>query len=93
MDYSQYKQLEFRRKFWKIFGAQIHMMDPATEQELGVIKMKAWKLKEDIRLFTDESAQHEVLGSRRGQLLTSGRRMTSLTVPATNSSTHCAAKD
>jgi hypothetical protein len=61
MDYSQYKQLEFRRKFWKIFGAEIRMTDVNGVHLLGVIKMKAWKLKEDIRLYRDEAGQQELM--------------------------------
>jgi hypothetical protein len=61
MDYSQYKQLEFRRKFWKFFGAEINVVEPTSEQLVGLIKMKAWKLKEDIRLYKDQSLQQEIL--------------------------------
>lgn len=61
MDYSQFKKLEFRRKFWKLFGAQISVNDPATNQQVGFIKMKAWKLKEDVRLYRDASMQQELL--------------------------------
>jgi hypothetical protein len=60
MDYTKLKQLEFRRKFWKIAGAEIYIDDPATEQEVGYIKMKAWKLREDIRIFTDRSMNQEI---------------------------------
>jgi hypothetical protein len=66
MDYSQFKQLEFRRKFWKILGASITMYNPTNQQVLGFIKMKAWKLREDVRLYTDQSMQQEVfrIGAR-----------------------------
>lgn len=61
MDYSQYKQIEFRRKFWKLFGAQINVVDPTSQQQLGLIRMKAWKLKEDIRLYRDDSQTEEIM--------------------------------
>lgn len=61
MDYGQYKQLEFRRKFWKLFGASITITDPKTDQAVGFIRMKAWKLKEDIRVFRDSALTQEVL--------------------------------
>lgn len=61
MDYSQHRQLELRRKFWKFFGAQINILDPATNQPIGFIKMKAFKLKDDIRIYSDPSMQQEVL--------------------------------
>ncbi len=72
MDYSQYKQIEFRRKFLKLFGAEIKMVNPANEQQLGVIKMKAWKLREDIRLFADEAGQQEVLRIAARQIIDFG---------------------
>lgn len=61
MDYSKYKQLEFRRKFWKLFGAEIKVTEPNSEQVVGIIKMKAWKLKEDIRLYSDAGLSNELI--------------------------------
>ncbi len=61
MDYSKYKQLEFRRKFWKLFGAEITVTDPSSEQVVGFIKMKAWTLREDVRLYNDKSKSKEIL--------------------------------
>ena len=61
MDYSQYKVLEFRRKFFKIFGAAITITDPETNTLVGYIRMKVWSLKGDIRVFTDESMQQEIV--------------------------------
>lgn len=61
MDYSQFKQLEFRRKFWKFIGAEIFITSPASQQEVGYIHMKGWKLREDIRLYTNRSKQQELL--------------------------------
>lgn len=45
-----------RRKVFKIFGGAFHIYDPA-DQVVGYSKQKAFKLKEDIRLFSDESMQ------------------------------------
>ena len=53
MDIKNYKILNFRRKFWKLVGAEISVMDESATSEVAVIKMKAWKLKEDVRLFPD----------------------------------------
>ncbi len=61
MDYSKYKQLEFRRKFWKLFGAEITVTDPSSGKVVGFIKMKAWTLREDIRLYKDKSQNEEIL--------------------------------
>ncbi len=61
MDYSKYKQLEFRRKFFKFFGAEITVTEPNSEQVVGLIKMKAWKLREDIRLYSDKTLTQELI--------------------------------
>ncbi len=72
MDYSKYKQLELRRKFWKFFGAEIKIVDPTSETLVGFIKMKAWKLREDVRLFTDESFSTEVFAIHARQIIDFG---------------------
>lgn len=72
MDYSQYKQLEFHRKFWRLFGAEIFINDPASKQELGYIKMKAWKLREDIRVFTSRAMQQELVQIHARQIIDFG---------------------
>jgi len=61
MDYSKYNILEFRRKFFKLFGAAITIIDPETNTLVGYIKMKVWSLKGDIRVFTDKSMQQEIV--------------------------------
>lgn len=60
MDYSAYKKLEFRRKFFRIFGAAIDITDPETEQLVGFIEMQAWKLREDIRVYSDKNKSKEL---------------------------------
>lgn len=69
MDYTQYKQIEFRRKFWKFFGATIHMTDVGGAQELGVVQMKAFRLKNDITLFADSSEQRPLLRIKARQVV------------------------
>jgi hypothetical protein len=49
-----------RRKVFKIFGGAFHIYDP-TGQVTFYSKLKAFKLKEDIRLYTGEDMQTEVL--------------------------------
>jgi hypothetical protein len=61
MVYTNYKVLEFRRKFFKIFGAAITITDPETNTLVGYIKMKAWSLRGDIRVFTDKTMQQEIV--------------------------------
>ena len=49
-----------RKKFWKFFGAAFYILD----EEGGVIgycSQKAFKLKEDIRIYTDDSMTEELL--------------------------------
>lgn len=61
MDYSQYKVLEFRRKFFKFFGAVISIFEPTSNNLVGYIKLKAWSLKGDVRVYTDTSMQQEIV--------------------------------
>jgi len=61
MDYSQYSVLEFRRKFFKLFGASITITDPATNTQVGYIKMKVWSLRGDVRVYTDKTMQQEIV--------------------------------
>jgi hypothetical protein len=61
MDIFSSKQLKFERKFWKLFGAEINVRDEASGQPVGYIHMKAFKLKEDIRLYTDSTKTAELL--------------------------------
>jgi hypothetical protein len=49
-----------RRKVLKIFGATFHVYD-ATGAVVGYCKQKAFKLREDIRLYTDESMAKPLL--------------------------------
>lgn len=69
MDYSQYKVLEFRRKFFKLFGAEISITDPNSSQLVGYIKMKAWRLKADISVFTDQAMQQAIVGISGRQIV------------------------
>jgi uncharacterized protein YxjI len=49
-----------RKKIFKIFGAAFHIYDPDGNIAF-YSKLKAFKLKEDIRLYTSEDMQKEVL--------------------------------
>lgn len=53
-------QFTIRRKVFTFFGAKFHIYD-AEGNLLGFCKQKAFKLKEDIRIYTDETMQHERL--------------------------------
>jgi hypothetical protein len=72
MDYSQYKHMQLRRKLLKLFGAEISITDTASGAQIGFIKMKAWKLREDIRLYTDHSLSQEVMAIHARQIIDFG---------------------
>ncbi|HEX8182064.1 MAG TPA: hypothetical protein VF575_00505 [Candidatus Saccharimonadales bacterium] len=72
MNYSQLTTLEFRRKFLRLFGASITVTDPATETRVGYIEMKAWTLREDIRLYADDSKKQELLRIHARQIIDFG---------------------
>jgi uncharacterized protein YxjI len=57
-----------RRKVFKFLGAAFHIYDP-NGQLVFYSKQKAFKLKEDIRLYPDESMQREVLTIKARQIL------------------------
>lgn len=61
-DTGVYTQTSYllRRKVFTIFGAAFHVYGP-DGRVLMYSKQKAFKLKEDIRLYTDESMQTELL--------------------------------
>lgn len=52
------KVFTIRRKVFTLLGAKFHVYDPEGNL-VGFSKQKAFKLKEDIRIFTDESMTQE----------------------------------
>lgn len=57
---SDHAQYIIRRKVFKFFGASFHIYDE-TGGLVGFCKQKAFRLREDIRLFSDESMTTPVL--------------------------------
>jgi hypothetical protein len=57
-----------RKKFWQFFGASFYVYDPSGAPVL-FSKLKAFKLKEDIRVFTDETRQTEALSIQARSVL------------------------
>ncbi|MBC2697199.1 MAG: hypothetical protein HF976_10270 [ANME-2 cluster archaeon] len=57
-----------RRKILKLFGAAFHIYDPDGNVAF-YSKMKAFKLKEDIRIYTGEDMQEEVLTIKARSIL------------------------
>jgi hypothetical protein len=54
-----------RRKLLKIFGASFHIYD--GDEVVGFSRKKAFKLKEDIRVFPDEYSSEEILSVQARQ--------------------------
>ncbi len=59
-DQFEHTQDNVNRKFWKLFGASIKVVSPENQLILFA-KLKALKLREDIRLFADEAQAEEIL--------------------------------
>lgn len=62
------EQYTIRRKILKIFGAAFHVYDPQGKV-IAYCKQKAFKLKEDIRLYTDDSCSTELLVIRARSII------------------------
>lgn len=54
------QQYCIRKKILVLFGGKFHIYDTA-DNIIGFSKQKAFKLKEDIRVYTDETMTHERL--------------------------------
>ena len=67
-DVFTYDSYLVRRKIFKLFGAAFHIFDPNGKVAF-YSKMKAFKLKEDIRLYTGEDMRTEVLTIKARQII------------------------
>ena len=65
LDLNQYM---IREKFWKIFGNKFWFED-VNEKRYGFCEQKRFKIKEDIRIYSDESKSHEWLKIKQKQLV------------------------
>ena len=61
-------QYMIREKFWKIFGNKFWFED-VNEKRYGFCEQKRFKLKEDIRIYVDESKSHEWLKIKQKQMI------------------------
>jgi len=61
-------QFTLRRKFFKLFGASFHIYD-ARRRVVAFCKQKAFKLREDIRLYTSEDMSEEFLRITAGSIM------------------------
>ena len=68
----QHNQYMVRRKVLKILGGAFHVYDLQQQQLYAYSKMKALKLKEDIRLYTDENMTTELLTIKARQIIDLG---------------------
>ncbi|MDT8390831.1 MAG: hypothetical protein RRC34_10030 [Lentisphaeria bacterium] len=59
MSYFQEDRYTIRRKIFKLFGGAFHIYD-AAGRVVGYTKMKAFKLKEDLRMYESEDMQKEI---------------------------------
>lgn len=57
-----------RRKVLTLVGAQFHVRD-AADKLIAFTQLKAFKLKEDIRVYTDESKKTELLAIKARQII------------------------
>jgi len=60
-----------RRKIFTIFGASFHVFD-GSGNVVAFCRQKAFKLREDIRLYTDESQSEELLTMRTRNIIDFG---------------------
>jgi len=67
-DRFKHAQYLVRRKVFKLFGGAFHIYDPSDEVAF-YSQMKAFKLREDIRLYTGEDMTTEVLTIQARQIL------------------------
>jgi hypothetical protein len=64
-DLSRYR---IRRKVFKLAGASFHVFD-GSDRVVAFCSQAAFKLREDIRLFSDESKSRELLAIRARQIM------------------------
>ncbi len=50
-----------KKSFWKLFGGEIRIFDDSKSRLLFFVKQKAFKLKEDITVYSDETKSKELL--------------------------------
>jgi hypothetical protein len=61
-------QYTVRRKVLTLAGAQFHVRTP-SEKLIAFTQLKAFKLKEDIRVYADEAKSHELLAIQARQVI------------------------
>jgi len=67
----QHREYLFRRKVFKLFGGAFHVYD-TNGNVVFYSKQKAFKLKEDFRVYSDESMSQELLSITTSHILDIG---------------------
>jgi uncharacterized protein YxjI len=68
---NQNEQYTIRRKFFKFLGASFHVLDE-NGSVIGYCKQKAFKLKEDLRLYTGEDMADMLLSLKAQSMIDFG---------------------
>ncbi|GAB4520973.1 MAG: hypothetical protein Tsb0013_24410 [Phycisphaerales bacterium] len=68
---TPHERFTIRRKILKLFGAAFHVYDH-TGALIAFCKQRAFRLREDIRLYTDETCAEEFLTLRTRQIIDFG---------------------
>jgi len=74
-----HEQYTIRRKVFKVFGAAFHVYDEHGSV-IGYCKQKAFKLKEDLKLYTDEAMSDMLLSLQAQSIIDFGATYT-VTLP------------
>lgn len=61
MNPFEHEKYYAKKSFWKLFGGEIRIYSPDQQNLLFYVKQKAFKLKEDITVYSDESKQQPLL--------------------------------
>jgi hypothetical protein len=61
MEQYSIKKYFAKKSFWKLFGGEIRIFDDSKSRLLFFVKQKAFKLKEDITVYSDETKSKELL--------------------------------
>lgn len=69
MDYSTYKKIDFRRKFWKFLGVNISVFDPASGSLIGFINQRTIQLRPDVFVYTDKSMSKSIVELKKQTIM------------------------
>lgn len=67
----QHQTFLIRRKFFSFLGAKLHVFD-SQENVVMFCQLQAFKLKEDIRIYTDETKTQQILAIRARSIMDFG---------------------